>query len=60
MTWDKELLKNCHEIETPEMVVIGDGLTLDALEVGNVPLKMFFKVSQPKESVMYKCCMFHS
>ena len=55
MTWDKELrmLKNYHEFETPEKVGLGDGRTLDALRVGDVHLKMLFKVGQPKKSVMY-------
>ena len=54
MTWDKELLTNYHEFETPEKVGLGDGWTLDAFGVGDVHLKMLFKVSQPKKSVMYR------
>ena len=33
---------------------LGDGHVIHALEVGNVHLGMVFKVSQPKENVMYK------
>ena len=54
MTWDKELLMNYHEFEIPEKVGLGDGRTLDAFGVGDVHLKMLFKVSQPKKSVMYR------
>ena len=41
MTWDKELLMDYREFETPEMVSLGDGWTVNAFGAGNVHLKMF-------------------
>ena len=54
MTWNKELLAEYQEFETPEKVGLGDGHTVDALGIGNIHLRMLFKVSQSKKSVMYK------
>ena len=38
----------------PQKVSLGDCHVIHALGVGNVHLRMVFKVSQPKENVMYK------
>ena len=54
MTWDKELLTDYQEFETPEKISLGDGRQVDALGAGNVHFKMLFRVSQPKMSVMYR------
>ena len=54
MTWDKELLTDYQEFETPQKVGLGDGRQVDALGTGKVYLEMRFKVSQPKMSVMYR------
>ena len=54
MTWDKELLTDYKEFQTPEKIGLGDGRQVDAVGAGNVHLKMLFNVSQPKMSVMYR------
>ena len=54
MTCNKELLVDYHEFDSPEKVGLGDGRTVSALGYGNVHLKMLFKVSQPKKSIMYR------
>ena len=54
MTWDKRLLTNYQEFVTPEKVGLGDGRTVDALGVGDIHLRMEFKVSQPRKSVMHR------
>ena len=54
MTWDKELLTDYQEFQTPEKIGLDDGRQVDAVEAGNVHLKMLFNVSQPKMSVMYR------
>ena len=36
MTWNKELLAEYQEFETPEKVGLGDGHTVDALGIGNM------------------------
>ena len=53
MIWNKEPLTDCQAFETPENVWLGDGHTVHAIGIGNVHLRMLFKVSQPKKSVMY-------
>ena len=53
MIWNKEPLTDCQAFETPENVGLGDGHTVHAIGIGNVHLRMLFKVSQPKKSVMY-------
>ena len=54
MTWDKRPLTNYQEFVTPEKVGLGDDKTVDALGVGNIQLRMEFKVSQPRKSVMHR------
>ena len=54
MTCRRELLTDYKEFENPEKVSLGDGRFVDAVGVGNVHLKMLFKVSEPKKSVMYE------
>ena len=54
MTWNKELLTDYQEFETPQKVGLGDGRQVNALGTGKGYLKMRFKVSQPKMSVMYR------
>ena len=51
---DQQLLTDYEAFETPEKVRLGDGRTVDAVGIGNIHLKMLFKVSKPKNSVMYK------
>ena len=53
MTCKMELLKDYKEFEKPEKVSVGDGRTVEAVDVGNVHLNMQFKVSDPKRCVMY-------
>ena len=48
MTREKALLFEYQEFKTPEKVGLGDGQTVDAIGVGNVHVKMKFKVSKPK------------
>ena len=54
MTQRRELLTDYKEFENPEKVNLGDGCFVDAVGVGNIYLKMLFKVSEPKKSVMYE------
>ena len=51
MTHRREILTY---YKNPEKVSLGDGRFVDAVGVGNVHLKMLFKVSEPKKSVMYE------
>ena len=53
-THRRELLTDYKEFENPEKVSLEDGRFVDAVGVGNVHLKMLFKVSEPKKSVMYE------
>ena len=53
MTWDKELLTDYREFDSPERVGLGDGRTVDALGVGNVYIRMLIRVSQRKMSVVH-------
>ena len=54
MTPDMELLSNYREFEKPEKVSLGDGRTVNAIGVGDVHVKMEFRVSEPEYSVMYQ------
>ena len=54
MIWNKEPLTDCQAFEISEKVGLGDGHTIHALGIGNVHLRMLFKVSQLKKSVMYE------
>ena len=54
MTWNQKLLMDYEEFEIPEEVRLGDGRTVDAVGVGNIHVRMLFKVSERKKSVMYK------
>ena len=54
MMCDKGLLTDYQEFETPEKVGLGDSRQVDAVGAGNVHLKLLFRVSQPKMSVMYR------
>ena len=54
MTPDMEFLSNYREFEKPEKVSLGDGRTVNAIGVGDVHVKMEFRVSEPKYSVMYQ------
>lgn len=53
MMLQREFLVNYRELDTPEKVALGDGRIVEAVGVGNVHLKMTFKVSSPKRAVMY-------
>ena len=53
MTRQKELLVDYIEFENPEKVALGDGKTVEATGIGNVPLQMLFKESNPKRAVLY-------
>ena len=52
MTWNQKLLTDYEEFEIPETVRLGDGRTVDVVGVGNIHVRMLFKVSEPKKSVM--------
>ena len=54
MTSKKEWLVNYREFEKPESVCLGDGRTVEASGVGEVHLKMLFKISDPKKCVMHQ------
>ncbi len=54
MTFRKDLLKNYEEFEKPEKVCLGDGRTVEAFGAGETHLTMKFKVSKPKEAIMYR------
>ena len=48
MTPDMELLSNYREFEKPEKVSLGDGRTVNAIGVGDIHVKMEFRVSEQK------------
>ena len=54
VTYKREMLQDYKKLETPENVSLGDGRTVEAIGVGNVRLRMKFKVSDPKECVMHR------
>ena len=54
MTFQKHLLHDYREFDTPEKVGLGDGRVVDAVGTGSVCLTMQFKVSNPKRARMHK------
>ena len=54
MTWEKNILTSYKEFEKVQKVSVGDGQTLDAVGIGDVHVNMLFKVSQPKQGVIYR------
>ena len=53
MTYQKEILVDYRQFNRPQQVGLGDGRTVEAVGVGNVLLRMNFKVSEPKEIIMH-------
>lgn len=53
MTSQSDYLMNYRTFDTPERVGLGDGRVVEALGVGNIRLKMLFKMSDPKRAVLY-------
>ena len=53
MTSQLNYLTNYQTFDKPERVGLGDGRVVEALGVGNMQLKMLFKVSDPKQAVLY-------
>jgi hypothetical protein len=53
MTKDAKWLRDYQKFEQPELVGLGDGRCVAAIGIGNAYLNMTFKVSAPKEIVMY-------
>ena len=49
-----EFLSNYREFEKPEKVSLGDGRTVNAIGVGDIHVKMEFRVSERKYSIMYQ------
>lgn len=53
MTWNKESLQNYQEFSEPQTVKLGDGRVVEALGLGNITMKMSFRVSDGKDVTMY-------
>ena len=53
MTPKREYFTKYRLFTTPEKVALGDGRVVEAVRVGNIRLKMLFKVSNTKKAVMY-------
>ena len=53
MTHQKEFLLDYREFATPEKVGVGDGRVVEALGIGNVRLKMQFRVSESKKATLH-------
>lgn len=53
MTCDKEILQEYQQFSKAQSVKLGDGRVVDALGVGNVNMKMTFKISDVKNVTMY-------
>lgn len=53
MTCCKEILKDYKEFSKPQSVKLGDSRVVDAQGLGNIKLKMLFKVSDVKDVTMY-------
>ena len=53
MTSELHYLSNYRLFEVPKKVVLGNGRVVEALGVGNVSLRMLFKVSDPKPGVLH-------
>ena len=54
MTPNKEYFASYRMFDKPEKVHLGDGRVVEAVGVGNIRLKMVFKVSRCKPATMYK------
>ena len=54
MTFQKHLLYDYRELDTPEKVGLGDGKVVEAVGTGGVCLTMQFKVSDLKRSKVHK------
>ena len=52
-THKREYFAKYRSFITPEKVALGDGRVVEAVGVGNIQLKMLFKVSNTKKAVMY-------
>ncbi|KAL7372232.1 hypothetical protein ABVT39_012552 [Epinephelus coioides] len=53
MTCHKECLQDYQHFSEPQSVKLGDGRVVDALGLGNIKLRMTFKVSDVKTVTMY-------
>ncbi|CAK6974377.1 Retrovirus-related Pol polyprotein from transposon TNT 1-94 [Scomber scombrus] len=53
MTCYKECLQDYQQFSEPQSVKLGDGRVVDALGLGNINLRMTFKVSDVKNVTMY-------
>ena len=53
MTPNREYFANYKMFDKPEKVHLGDGRVVEAVGVGNIRLKMVFKVSRSKSATMY-------
>ncbi|XP_039457862.1 dynamin-3 isoform X2 [Oreochromis aureus] len=53
MTWNKEALQNYQEFSEPQTVKLGDGRVVEALGLGNITMKMSFRVSDGKDVTMF-------
>ncbi len=53
MTSQMQYLTDYRKFDTPEKVGLGDGQVVEALGVGNVRVKMLFKVSDSQKAVLY-------
>lgn len=51
MTWNKEALQNYQEFSEPQTVKLGYGRVVEALGLGNITMKMSFRVSDGKDAV---------
>ena len=54
ITWEKNILTGYKEFERVQKVSVGDRIILDAVGVRDVHVNMLFKVSQPKQNVIYQ------
>ena len=53
MTHKREYFTDFKEFDRPEKVHLGDGRVVEAVGVGNIRLKMTFKVSSPRPATVY-------
>ena len=53
MTPNREYFASYKMFDKPEKVHLGDGRVVEAVGVGNIRLKMLFKVSRSKPATMY-------
>ena len=60
MTRERKLLAEYEKFDKPQKVSLGDGRLVDAVGTGNVHLKMLFRISEPKTSVMYRVLLYQS